>query len=49
MNLIIYLQNLLFAYMKSDRKKLIRIFISIIKPDTKTKYLEDFCNGNTKI
>ena len=41
--------NLLFKYIKNDEKKIIRIFTLILKSDAKKNYLEDFCNGNTRI
>lgn len=47
--LIIYLQNLLLAYMKNNGENLIKIFILILKMDIKTKYLKKICNSNTKI
>ena len=47
--LAIYLQNLLFAYIKYDRKRLIRTFISILKLDIKAKYLKNFYDDNIRI
>lgn len=47
--LAIYLQNLLFAQMKSFKKRLIKTFTLILKPDTKIKYLKKFCNSDTRI
>lgn len=47
--LVIYLQNLLFAYMKNTEKKLIKIFILILKLDIKAKYSKKSCNSDTKI
>ena len=47
--LAIYLQNLHFTYIKSNRKRLIKTFTLILEPDIKAKYLEDFSNGDTKI
>ncbi len=47
--LAIYLRNLLLEHMQSDEKRLIRTFNLILEPDTKTEYLEDFHNNDTKI
>lgn len=47
--LAIYLQNPFLTYIKSDRKMLIRRFSLIFKLDIKAKYINDFCNGDTKI
>lgn len=44
-----YLYNLLFTHIKKNKKRLIKRFISILKPDTKAKYLKDFDNSNIKI
>lgn len=35
--------------MKKNKKRLIKIFISILKLDTKAKYLKDFGNSDIKI
>lgn len=47
--LVIYLQNLLFTYIKYNRKRLIKTFISILKLDIKAKYQKKIYNDNTRI
>lgn len=47
--LAIYLQNLLFEYMKNNGRILIKTFILILKLDIKSKYLKNFCNNDIKI
>ena len=36
-------------HIKNDRKRLITIFVFILKLDIKVKYLKKFYNNNTKI
>lgn len=47
--LIYHLCNLFLAYMKNDRKRIIRIFTLVLEPYTEEKYLENFYNGDIKI
>ena len=47
--LINHLYNLLPMYMKKDDKRLIKIFILILKFDIKSKYLNNFCNYSNNI
>lgn len=47
--LAIYLQNLFFKHIKSNGKKLIKTFTLILKPNTKAKYIRNFCNSDIKI
>lgn len=47
--LIYQLCNLLPTHMKNNGKIIIKIFTSVLEPDAKEKYLEDFRNGDTKI
>lgn len=47
--LAIYFQNLLSEYIKDYGERLIKTFTLILKLNRKAKYLEDFCNDNTRI
>ena len=47
--LVNHLHKLLLIYIKKDKERIIRIFISILKSDTKTKYLKDFYYDDIKI
>lgn len=44
-----YLHNLPFTYVKKNRKRLTQIFNSILEPNTKTQYLKNFYNNDTRI
>lgn len=41
--------NLLLGKMISDRKRIIKIFTSILELNTKKQYLEDFHNSDSRI
>ena len=49
MTLAYHLRNLFSVHLKNNGKKIIKTFILLLKPDTKEKYLEIFCNSDTKI
>lgn len=46
---VIYLLNLLFAYMKGDKERLKKIFTSILEVNKKAKYSKKFHIIGTKI
>lgn len=44
-----HLHNLLIAYMKNNKKSIIRIFTLVLELNAKEEYPKDFCNSNIKI
>lgn len=43
------LYNLIFAHMKNNRERMIRIFTLVLEPDVKEEYLENFYKNHTRI